>query len=235
MLGQLVGEIFAGSARRKQRKHEKALQDEAYRKDLEMWQRQNEYNLPSAQMQRFRDAGLNPNLIYGQGSPGNASEMPRYQAPRAQYGVGVENFTGLLGQYQNFQLMQAQIQKTRNEGRKAEEEANFANAFFKYRAAEQGHKFDERYENYRKKFYDAEIMKETYWDQVKRIRNTAGKVGLDRAFRARELSDYQDYGVRPQDPVYIRLLLDWFEKTGIIKGGKLMPWKIKPIFGPRRK
>lgn len=30
------------------------------------WNAQNEYNSPAAQMQRFRDAGLNPNLIYGQ-------------------------------------------------------------------------------------------------------------------------------------------------------------------------
>lgn len=30
------------------------------------WLAQNEYNSPAAQMQRFREAGLNPNLIYGQ-------------------------------------------------------------------------------------------------------------------------------------------------------------------------
>lgn len=32
---------------------------------------QNEYNTPANQMQRFADAGLNPNLIYGLGSNGN--------------------------------------------------------------------------------------------------------------------------------------------------------------------
>lgn len=44
----------------------------------QMWNRQNEYNTPSAQMQRFKEAGLNPNLIYGQGSPGNATGAPSY-------------------------------------------------------------------------------------------------------------------------------------------------------------
>lgn len=34
---------------------------------------QNQYNSPSAQMDRFKQAGLNPHLIYGQGSPGNQS------------------------------------------------------------------------------------------------------------------------------------------------------------------
>lgn len=33
--------------------------------------RQNEYNTPANQMKRFADAGLNPHLVYGSGSPGN--------------------------------------------------------------------------------------------------------------------------------------------------------------------
>lgn len=40
------------------------------------WDRQNEYNSPKNQMARFKEAGLNPNLIYGQGTPGNASATP---------------------------------------------------------------------------------------------------------------------------------------------------------------
>lgn len=43
---------------------------------LEDWNRQNEYNSPKNQMQRYKDAGLNPQLIYGQGTPGNASATP---------------------------------------------------------------------------------------------------------------------------------------------------------------
>lgn len=58
----------------------------AYSKDLEMWQRQNEYNTPEQQMERFRAAGLNPNLMYGQGSSGQATQMPQYNAPRMDYG-----------------------------------------------------------------------------------------------------------------------------------------------------
>lgn len=34
--------------------------------NLAQWERENIYNSPSQQMQRFREAGLNPNLIYGQ-------------------------------------------------------------------------------------------------------------------------------------------------------------------------
>lgn len=46
-----------------------------YQRSIENWNRMNEYNLPSAQMQRLKDAGLNTALMYGQGTVGNA-EMP---------------------------------------------------------------------------------------------------------------------------------------------------------------
>lgn len=48
---------------------------------VKMWQMQNEYNSPSAQMQRYSDAGLNPNLAYGSGTPGNATSAPQVATP----------------------------------------------------------------------------------------------------------------------------------------------------------
>lgn len=39
-------------------------QEQAY--NLQLWNLTNEYNSPAAQMKRYQDAGLNPNLIYGQ-------------------------------------------------------------------------------------------------------------------------------------------------------------------------
>lgn len=42
---------------------------------LAFWKMQNEYNSPQAQMARFKSAGLNPNLIYGQGSSGNSAAV----------------------------------------------------------------------------------------------------------------------------------------------------------------
>lgn len=41
--------------------------------NLEQWNRENAYNDPSAQMQRLRTAGLNPDLVYGSGSAANLS------------------------------------------------------------------------------------------------------------------------------------------------------------------
>ena len=48
-----------------------------------MWNLQNEYNSPQAQMKRFEEAGLNPALIYSQGNPGNATNAPVKGVPEA--------------------------------------------------------------------------------------------------------------------------------------------------------
>lgn len=56
---------------------------ERQRKDaIEFWNMQNAYNDPSQQMARFRNAGLNPHLVYGQGA-GGGSAGP-IQTPDAQ-------------------------------------------------------------------------------------------------------------------------------------------------------
>lgn len=56
----------------------KKSQERANKHNIEFWNMQNEYNDPSAQMQRLRKAGLNPNLIYGSnasGASGNAESI----------------------------------------------------------------------------------------------------------------------------------------------------------------
>lgn len=49
-----------------------------------MWEKQNAYNTPANQMQRLRDAGLNPALMYGQGTTGNAEKALPYQQPQIE-------------------------------------------------------------------------------------------------------------------------------------------------------
>lgn len=66
-------------------KYNKRLAAFQHQKNMEILKYQLDYNTPAAQMQRFRDAGLNENLIYGQGDAGNWSggrpEYPTVQAP----------------------------------------------------------------------------------------------------------------------------------------------------------
>ena len=45
--------------------------------NLQQWQRENVYNDPSAQMLRLKNAGLNPNLVYGSGTQTQAAHSPK--------------------------------------------------------------------------------------------------------------------------------------------------------------
>lgn len=47
-----------------------------------MWNATNEYNKPVNQMERFKEAGLNPNLIYGQTNTTSPVSIPSAQAPQ---------------------------------------------------------------------------------------------------------------------------------------------------------
>lgn len=46
--------------------------------NLAMWNLANQYNTPKAQMQRFREAGLNPHLIYGQANAASPVSTASY-------------------------------------------------------------------------------------------------------------------------------------------------------------
>ena len=68
-----------GASQLLQHKANKKLAQYSFDKNVEMWKMQNDYNNPRNQMARFTDAGLNPNLMYGKGTPGNATTLPQYQ------------------------------------------------------------------------------------------------------------------------------------------------------------
>lgn len=89
------------------------LAEYQYSKDLEMWNRNNQYNTPEAQMQRLSKAGLNPNLVYGNGTvTGNTSgQIPKYQAPTVDYRVNTSpvDIPATLAQFQNIELQKEQI------------------------------------------------------------------------------------------------------------------------------
>lgn len=60
-----------------------------------MWNKQNEYNSPAAQIERMREAGLNPALMYSQGNVGNAGSPGSIPTPQVQPVTGLGN--GLAG------------------------------------------------------------------------------------------------------------------------------------------
>lgn len=89
-------------------KAQRQLAEYAYQKDLDMWNKANEYNSPEAQMARLSNAGLNPNLVYGNGSVvGNTTtQTPKYQmySPEYKYEAPqINTILQTLSQYQDYQ------------------------------------------------------------------------------------------------------------------------------------
>tara|TARA_X000000950_G_C13783680_1_gene606224 strand:- start:112 stop:1005 length:894 start_codon:yes stop_codon:yes gene_type:complete len=72
-----IGAIFGIGSRRKAYHRSKKLMDKQFAMDKQMFDYQNAYNTPAAQMARLKAAGLNPALMYGQGTTGNASGYPQ--------------------------------------------------------------------------------------------------------------------------------------------------------------
>ena len=95
-LGSIIGSAIGAGAQRRaniqnmqlakyQNNWQTAENDKAYARSVEMWNMQNQYNSPTAQMSRLRQAGLNPNLVYGSGVTGNnAGSAPQYQPAKIQ-------------------------------------------------------------------------------------------------------------------------------------------------------
>lgn len=62
--------------------YQREQNDTNYRRAIEAWQMENEYNSPKAQMQRYQEAGLNPNLIYSQSNEAGSIGVPAGEAPQ---------------------------------------------------------------------------------------------------------------------------------------------------------
>lgn len=138
----LVGNIFNAKSSRKAAKYNADLEYKAAQEqmnfsreqqiaannfNLDMWRRENEYNTPANQMQRLKDAGLNPSLMYSQGTTGNSSSAPEFQTiqPDASaFRTGANKVPFLLPSLSNSintmlstMLAANQVEKTRSENK----------------------------------------------------------------------------------------------------------------------
>lgn len=103
--------------------------EKAYQRQLEMWEKSNLYNSPAAQMERFKAAKLNPNLMYGQGSAGlSSSPTPNYNAPEGQFKLPEINdpVTPALSQWSNMTTQDVQRDNVRAQEQKTRIDSNIA-------------------------------------------------------------------------------------------------------------
>ena len=95
---QLYGQMQANAHNRMEATNQRKWNEK-------MWRYQNAYNTPEEQMKRFEEAGLNPHLIYGKGTNGNAADVRGYD--RAQIESVTKGFQGFSNALANYQTIAA--------------------------------------------------------------------------------------------------------------------------------
>ena len=93
ILGGFLDGVLGGISQSHENAKNRAFQER-------MWNMQNEYNKPINQMARFNEAGLNPNLIYGQGNAGNAvlANTSNQEAPKFNFAEKMLAYTAMRKQ-----------------------------------------------------------------------------------------------------------------------------------------
>lgn len=209
----------------------KKAQKRAFAHNVDMWNRANEYNDPSAQMARLKGAGLNPNLVYGTGSvSGNTStQTPKYQAEEVRYDVNAQQAMQTLGEYQNTQLQKAQVDNVA---------ANTENV--KARTIIEFIRGSKYISDAKKAKIEANVAQELEQTQIdtgkqqldllnKNISN-AEKLGilrkLETELKEKEL-EWMKNGITKQDSLWVRQVMEWINSMGVKKDGiwkKLQRW-----------
>lgn len=108
----------------------------------EQWERENEYNSPVNQMKRFQEAGLNPDLMYQNGSAGNSMQLSggmtagSPSAPQDFSALGQKKSIGdVIAQSLNNEMMRAQIDKVKAETRSESYQADILKSDASFRDA----------------------------------------------------------------------------------------------------
>jgi hypothetical protein len=99
VLSQGINAVSTGTTNRANRRHAEKMMQWEVNANRQNWQLQNEYNHPKQQMQRLKEAGLNPNLVYGNGAVATGGQIssasgrsPQGQAPQFDLGGIVSGY-----------------------------------------------------------------------------------------------------------------------------------------------
>lgn len=109
-VGQAVNAIGTAQQNWQQRKFAEDMYNRQLFEARADWDRQNAYNSPANQMARLRAAGLNPNLVYGNGQAQVPAQAVRganqgsYKGEAPQFDLG-----SMLGSFQDAQVKKAQL------------------------------------------------------------------------------------------------------------------------------
>lgn len=109
-ISQIGNYLAAGNINKKTQRYNREMYNLQRADSLADWNMQNEYNSPGGQMARLKAAGLNPNLVYGNGADAQSNSMPRSSNVES-WNPSLPQFNGgsIMGSYYDVQLKEAQI------------------------------------------------------------------------------------------------------------------------------
>lgn len=114
-----VNAVLQGAQNKKNRKFAEKMYNRQRADALSDWNMQNAYNAPSAQMERLKNAKLNPNLIYGTGTQASglsspvrssSASTPQGQAPQISLGSGLSSYIDTQIKLQQKNVMDSVIE-----------------------------------------------------------------------------------------------------------------------------
>lgn len=173
-----------GKTNRKTRQWNEMMYGRQRADSIADWHMQNEYNSPAAQMQRFKDAGLNPNLIYGQtndAGPIRPSDSKSWNPSSPDFsGIAKSAIEG-IGAYQDYTLQQEQVKNMQAQRKNMEIES--ALKTLALTGSEVKNEIDKVTLSQRKELYDTVIS-----TQKEQLRNLSGKTDIAAATEQRAKS-----------------------------------------------
>ena len=255
IFGNLIGnrqqKKAAEEAGYQSRQHEFNMYNLQRRHALEDWDRVQAYNHPTQQMQRLREAGLSPHLVYGKGAHNTAAMVRSSQQGKTQQPVPRLDFSGLqqgAGQIMHGLQIQAQtdniqaqadlnrikaITEVKNQA-KTQAETTKINRLIDYEiermTAETQLKNAQRIyqldENQRRELMNA---KDLEWTTEKILREQQLRANDEREYerigaairklnadaRISEINAFlfDEYGLAPGSPWYLKALVDLLSET----------------------
>lgn len=179
--------LSTGNMNRKNREWSETMYQRQYDDNLTMWNLQNEYNDPSAQMQRLDDAGLNPHLIYGSGagastpaSPIKSVDIQRHQNRAHDYS-GFSNIgRSLIHDIADIDIKQAQADNVKADTTNKIKQGMLYDIDTKQR--KYNYKFEKKLES-----INADIRRQTLLDSRAKTKYTLAKNEREAAMNAQNL------------------------------------------------
>lgn len=126
--GQGTNAAVTGKMNKRSMAFSRQMYDQQKKDNLAQWERVNAYNSPAAQMQRYKEAGLNPALMYQQGSSGQALGLPTPDVQKPEFrtpewGNAISAAGTTAANYWDFQIKQAQVDNAAQQNRIMKEQA----------------------------------------------------------------------------------------------------------------